>query len=88
MQKVICASKIVPRPNFNPILIKSSIREMPVTISAFSMGMFVIPMTIARERFFKFIIAIHAIVPISVETMEAANAISRVLASAFIMASF
>ena len=39
-------SSTVLKPNDTPKAIKDSISEMPVTISAFSMGMFVIPIII------------------------------------------
>ncbi len=52
MLKVICESNIVPNPNRKPKLIKSSIREIPVTISAFSIGMLVMPIITVRVRFF------------------------------------
>ena len=60
---MICAIKTVANPsenwipmNFNavPIAMKRSIKEIPVTISAFSMGMFVIP--IISVRGFRFIL--------------------------------
>ncbi len=73
---------MVPIPKRNPKLIKSSIREIPVTMSAFSMGIFVIPITTVRERLFIFTMAMQAMVPITVAVTEAISAISSVLKSA------
>ena len=63
---MIWDSRIVPNPNRTPRLINSSISEIPVTISAFSMGILVIPIMMARFLFFYHSLAIQAIVPITV----------------------
>ncbi len=42
---------------------KASIREIPVTISEFSMGMLLIPMTIFRGVFFMLLMPMAAAVP-------------------------
>ena len=76
-------SRIVPKPNRSPRLIKSSIREIPVTISAFSIGMLVIPIKIALFRLFMLDMAIQAIVPIMEAAKAERNAISRVVPRAF-----
>ena len=73
---------MVPKPNLTPILIKRSIREIPVTISAFSMGMLVIPIIMARFLFFMPLMAMQATVPIQVEMAAERKAISSVLYSA------
>ena len=39
---------------------KTSIREIPVTISAFSMGMLAMPMKMERQRFFMLFMAMQA----------------------------
>ena len=75
-------SSIVPKPNRSPMLMKRSMREIPVTISAFNMGILVIPMTTVRERFFRFIMAIQAMVPTTVATRDAISAIAKVLNNA------
>ena len=61
---------------------KSSISEIPVTISAFSMGILVIPIIMVRVRFFIVFMAIQAMVPITVAMMEESSAISKVFPSA------
>ena len=83
MQKVMWDNRIVPRPNRSPKLKKSNIREIPVTISAFSMGIFVMPMMIVRLFFFKLMMEIQAAVPMTVAAIEATSAISNVLRRAF-----
>ena len=79
MLKVICAIRIVLNPREIPKAINASIREMPVTISAFSMGILVIPITIVRGTRFMLLIAIAAAVPMMTAMMEDKNAISSVL---------
>ncbi len=79
---------MVPSPNLSPKLINKSIREIPVTISAFNMGILVTPMMIARDLFFRLIMAIQATVPMIVDATEAIRAISRVLKSACKMSLF
>ena len=78
MLKVMWASKMVPIPNFIPKLIKRSINEIPVTISAFSIGMLVMPIIKARLRFPIFWMAIHATVPIMTAVKDDRRAIKRV----------
>ena len=59
--KVICPISTVQKPKGSsrskwerkfPMTRKTSIREIPVTISAFSMGMLAMPMKRERQRFF------------------------------------
>ena len=45
MVKVICAIRTVLNPSEMPNAMNASIREIPVTISAFSMGILVMPMS-------------------------------------------
>ena len=45
---VICAISTVLNPREIPNAINASIREIPVTISEFSIGMLLIPMTMVR----------------------------------------
>jgi hypothetical protein len=76
---------MVVKPNVILRLKKSSISDMPVTISALSMGILDIPMRRARFLFFIPCIAIHAIVPITVATNADMKAISNVFKSACII---
>jgi hypothetical protein len=85
--KVICAIKIVLNPREIPNAIKASIREMPVTISAFSIGILVIPMKMVRGTRFMPLIAMAAAVPIITAIREDKNAMSSVLYSAVIIVS-
>ena len=64
---VMCAKRIVVNPNFTLKKIKRSINEIPVTISAFNMGILVIPIINVLVPFLRLVIAIAAIVPIKVE---------------------
>ena len=64
---------------------KISIREIPVTISAFSMGMFARPSQKVRQRRFMPFNAIQAAVPIKVAIKADKNAIIRVLDNACII---
>jgi hypothetical protein len=76
------ASNTVVKPKVKPTLIKRSIKEIPVTISAFNIGIFVMPIKIARPFFFILRIARQAIVPINVAKREAKKAIINVLYNA------
>lgn len=78
----------MPNPNRTPRLINSSISEIPVTISAFSMGILVIPIIMARFLFFIPWMAIHAMVPITAAIAAEKNAMSSVLESASSMMLF
>ena len=73
---------MVPIPNFIPRLMKRSISEMPVTISAFNMGMLVMPMMTALLRFPIWLMAIHATVPMTTAINEDTKAIKSVFHSA------
>lgn len=63
----------------------ASIREMPVTMSAFSMGILVIPMITVRGSARMLLMATEAAVPMIVAARADTNAISRVVYSALIM---
>ena len=84
----MCASRMVCIPKRNPKLMNNNIREIPVTISAFSIGILFIP----RSRFFglAFILlrAIQVIVPISVAITDDIIAMNIVLYNACMIASF
>ncbi len=79
MLKVICEIKMVLKPREIPKAINASIREIPVTISAFSMGMLVTPMRRERGTRFMPLMAMAAAVPIMTAIREDKNAISSVL---------
>jgi hypothetical protein len=87
MLKVICASRIVVKPELICINLNKSIREIPVTISAFIMGMLVMPMMKERILAENANIAIHAKVPIIVAKIVDRTAMDNVLNSASATAS-
>ncbi len=61
-----------------PRLMNSSIREIPVTISAFSMGILVIPIKIVRFLRFIFCMAMQVMVPIKVAARAESSAMDNV----------
>ena len=61
---------------------KRSIKDIPVTISALSIGILVIPKSIVRIPFLKLIIAMAAIVPINVAIKDDNTASKRVVPKA------
>jgi hypothetical protein len=65
-----------------------SINDIPVTMSAFSMGILVMAIIIVRGVFFMLFIAIAAAVPINVAISADANAIISVVYKAFMILSF
>ena len=69
---------MVPNPRLTPNAIKQSIREIPVTISAFISGILFIPITIVLGTFFMLLIPMHATVPIMVAISADRNAMIRV----------
>lgn len=73
MLNVICAKRIVLNPSVKRNAMKRSIRDTPVTISAFSIGMFVTP--IKRVRILEFIACMPsaAQVPINVAISAESN---------------
>ncbi len=81
-------NRIVPSPNRNPKLIKRSIREIPVTISAFNIGILVTPIIMVLVRFFIPFMAMQAMVPMNAAVMEETSAISSVLPRARRISSF
>lgn len=87
MLKVICARRIVIKPEPRCRNLNSSISEIPVTISAFIIGMLVTPMITERSFDDKPIIAMHVKVPIIVEKIVASTAMASVLKSALATAS-
>ena len=76
---VIWAISIVPNPSVIRRAIKRSIRDTPITISAFIMGMLVRPIYMVRQRCFIPWIAMDAAVPITVAAAAARKAITRVV---------
>ena len=79
MLKVMWEIKIVLNPRDIPKARKASIREIPVTISAFSMGMLVIPNTTVALTGFMLWMAMDAAVPMIQAIRADKKAISRVL---------
>ena len=75
-----------PRGNLN--IIKVSIREMPVTISAFSIGMLLNAMMVSWLFFFMPDIPRHAAVPIAVAPREAVRAMAKVFITELIISLF
>ena len=83
--KVIWEMRTVSNPREMPKAMKASIREMPVTISAFSMGMLVIPMMAVRGAGRIFWMAMAAAVPIKVAIRAEAKATVSVVDRALMM---
>ena len=87
MQKVICAITSVPKPGrSSPVALntatKSSIMEMPVTMSGLTMGILLSVSMTERKPLFIFLSPTAAAVPITVEAMAAMTATSREVRSA------
>ena len=82
---VICASSIVVKPNLILKNMKRSIKEIPVTISALSMGILVMPIINVLVLFLRPVIAIAAIVPINVAIIDERRASINVVIKASIM---
>src|SRR5699024_2263413 len=78
---------MVVNPRVTLQAINSSIREMPVTISEFRMGMLVIPIKMVLALGFMVLIPIEAAVPRSVARTAETRAMISVLYRADIMAS-
>ena len=79
---------MVKKPNRNFKLKNSSINEIPVTMSAFSMGILVIPMIIVRLVFFMLLMEMQATVPMTVAIKADKSAMISVFHNAERMASF
>ena len=79
------AISTVLKPRDTPKAMKASIREMPVTISAFNIGILVIPMTMVWGICFMLLMAMEAAVPMMVAISADKNAISRVFCKAAMM---
>ena len=82
---VIWASSIVLKPNLKPKLINKSMRDIPVTISAFSIGIFVIPSKTAFVLLCIRLRAMQVMVPIIVAANADISAINSVLYKASII---
>ena len=78
---------IVLNPKVKRKAINISIKDIPVTMSAFSIGTFVTPIIIFLGNFFIFRIAIAAMVPSTVAIKADKNAIISVFFKACKMAS-
>ena len=76
---VIWANRIVLKPREIPKAMNISIREIPVTISEFSIGILLSPMQIVRGSFFIAESPMAAAVPRIVAISADRNAISNVL---------
>jgi hypothetical protein len=88
MLNVIWAIKTLVKPRVYLMATKISISEIPVTISALSIGILVIPSNIVRGIFFILFIAKAAAVPIIVAIRADKKAISNVVYKALIISSF
>jgi len=77
--KVMWAIRMVLKPREIPKAMKVSIREMPVTISEFKIGMLLIPITMFFGVRFMLLIPIAARVPRMVAARAEIKAIRRVL---------
>lgn len=75
-----------PRENLNAI--NRSIRDMPVTMSAFSIGIFVTPMKRVRNLGFIAWMPMDAAVPMTVAARAETRAMIRVVYRAFIISWF
>ena len=75
----MCAKRIVLNPREIPNAMNISIREIPVTISEFNIGMLLSPMQIVLGSFFIEEIPIAAAVPRIVAISADRKAISSVL---------
>ena len=84
----MCARRMVENPSVKRNAINRSISEMPVTMSAFSIGMFVIPINSVRTAGRIAWIPSAAAVPISDAIRADMRAINSVVYRAFIMSSF
>ena len=74
----------VTKPRFKNFT-KSSMSDIPVTISAFNSGMLVAPSISVVPRFFIALMPMAASVPISVESTAAQSVICSVMISAFMI---
>ena len=84
---VIWANKIVEKPREKRNAMNRSIREIPVTISAFSIGMFVTPIINVRNLLLSACIPIAAAVPITVAIRAESRAMMSVVYKAFMICS-
>ena len=80
----MCAMSTVTKPRFKNFT-KSSMSDIPVTISAFNSGMLVAPSISVVPRFFIALMPMAASVPISVESTAAQSVICSVMISAFMI---
>ena len=82
MLKVMCARRIVEKPELKWKNLNRSIREIPVTISAFIIGILVMAVSADLNFELRPTMAIQATVPIMVEKMVARIAMESVLTRA------
>ena len=93
MLNVMCANNTVinPKEKFGKMLLhamNNSIREIPVTISALSIGMFVTPIIKVLALLFKACIPIAPAVPMIVAIKAERSAIIKVVYKALMMSVF
>ena len=79
------AIRMVWKPREMPKAINANIKEIPVTISAFSIGILVMPMMMVRGSGFMLLMAMDAAVPMMVAISADTKAMTRVLTSASMM---
>ena len=77
--KVMCAKRIVLNPRETPKATNISIREIPVTMSEFSIGMLLIPMKMVFGAFLILLMPMAAAVPRIVAIRAERKAMIRVL---------
>ncbi len=75
----MCAIKMVEKPRVNLHAINRSMREIPVTMSEFSMGILVTPINTVRHLLFMELMPMEAQVPMRVASIADKNAMTRVL---------
>ena len=75
----------MPKPNFMPILKNRSMSEIPVTMSALSIGMLVTPIITEREVDFIFLNPTQVHIPITVAMAEDKSAMESVVDKASII---
>ena len=81
----MCEINTLENPKVKRIATNKSIKEIPVTMSAFNKGIFVIATSIVRGILFILLIAMAAAVPIMVAISADKNAIISVVYKAFII---
>ena len=88
MLKVMCAKRTLVKPRVKFKATKINIKEIPVTISAFNIGILVIAISMVLGVLFMLFIAIAAAVPRMVAIRAEEKAMIKVVYRADIMDSF